>query len=199
MSRRDNRPIDTAGWLPSNSLNPSALLAFSMGVAAGSGRKSPAKWAQLHFVQLVQPESGLGRGLPEKMTRKSPVITRQKETKWLPLHGRRRWLRANSIGNGGPMTARQVLIAAMAAYAGITPASAGEAPPGAASCSGCHAERPNANVSIQRLAGLDANAMVAAMQAYRGGQRPATVMGRIAKGFSDDEIKAIAAWFAMQR
>ena len=41
--------------------------------------------------------------------------------------------------------------------------------------------------------------MVAAMQAYRGGQRPATVMDRIAKGFSDDEIKAIAAWFVMQR
>jgi len=41
--------------------------------------------------------------------------------------------------------------------------------------------------------------MMAAMQAYRGGQRPATVMDRIAKGFSDDEIKAIAAWFSAQR
>ncbi len=41
--------------------------------------------------------------------------------------------------------------------------------------------------------------MVAAMQAYRAGQRPATVMDRIAKGFSDDEIRAIAAWFATQR
>ena len=41
--------------------------------------------------------------------------------------------------------------------------------------------------------------MAAAMQAYRSGQRPATVMDRIAKGFSDDEIKAIGAWFMMQR
>ena len=41
--------------------------------------------------------------------------------------------------------------------------------------------------------------MVAAMQAYRSGQRPATVMDRIAKGFSDDEIKAIAAWYGTQR
>jgi cytochrome c553 len=41
--------------------------------------------------------------------------------------------------------------------------------------------------------------MVAAMQAYRSGQRPATVMDRIAKGFSDDEIRAIAAWFVTQR
>jgi cytochrome c553 len=37
------------------------------------------------------------------------------------------------------------------------------------------------------------------MQAYRSGQRPATVMDRIAKGFSDDEIDAIAAWFGVQR
>jgi len=83
--------------------------------------------------------------------------------------------------------------------AGVTPASAAEAPPGAASCSGCHAERQNVNTPLQRLAGQDASAIVTAMQAYRGGQRPATVMDRIAKGFSDDEIKAIAAWFAMQR
>ena len=40
--------------------------------------------------------------------------------------------------------------------------------------------------------------MIAAMQAFRNGQRPATVMDRIAKGFSDDEIKAIAAWFGAQ-
>ena len=40
---------------------------------------------------------------------------------------------------------------------------------------------------------------MAAMQAYRSGQRPATVMDRIAKGFSDDEIKAIAVWFGEQR
>jgi cytochrome c553 len=52
---------------------------------------------------------------------------------------------------------------------------------------------------VLRLAGQDAGAMVAAMQAFRSGQRPATVMDRIAKGFSDDEIKAIAAWFVTQR
>ena len=36
------------------------------------------------------------------------------------------------------------------------------------------------------------------MQAFRAGQKPATVMDRIAKGFTDDEIKAIAAWYAAQ-
>ena len=83
--------------------------------------------------------------------------------------------------------------------AGLSPAVAAEAPPGAASCTGCHAEKQNVNTPVPRLGGQEASAIVTAMQAYRGGQRPATVMDRIAKGFSDDEIKAIAAWFVMQR
>jgi cytochrome c553 len=34
------------------------------------------------------------------------------------------------------------------------------------------------------------------MQAYRAGERVPTVMDRIAKGFTDDEIRAIADWLA---
>ena len=34
---------------------------------------------------------------------------------------------------------------------------------------------------------------------WRSGERPSTVMGRIAKGFSDDEIRAIAIWLATQQ
>jgi cytochrome subunit of sulfide dehydrogenase len=37
------------------------------------------------------------------------------------------------------------------------------------------------------------------MQAFKTGQRPSTVMGRIAKGFSDEEIRAIAVWLAAQQ
>jgi cytochrome c553 len=48
------------------------------------------------------------------------------------------------------------------------------------------------------LRGQDAAGIVAAMEAFRSGERPSTVMGRIAKGFSDDEIRAIAAWLAAQ-
>jgi len=36
------------------------------------------------------------------------------------------------------------------------------------------------------------------MEGFRSGQRPSTVMGRIAKGFSDEEIRAIAGWLAAQ-
>ncbi len=36
------------------------------------------------------------------------------------------------------------------------------------------------------------------MQAFKTGRQPSTVMDRIAKGFSDAEIEAIAAWYAQQ-
>jgi cytochrome subunit of sulfide dehydrogenase len=80
----------------------------------------------------------------------------------------------------------------------MTSAPAAEAPPGAASCSGCHATNSNVDTPVPRLAGQDGSAIVLALQAYRDGRRPATVMDRIAKGFSDDEIKAIATWFMTQ-
>jgi cytochrome c553 len=37
------------------------------------------------------------------------------------------------------------------------------------------------------------------MKAFRTGQRQATVMDRIAKGFNDDETRAIAAWVSQGR
>jgi sulfide dehydrogenase cytochrome subunit len=51
---------------------------------------------------------------------------------------------------------------------------------------------------VLRLAGLDRAAIVRAMQDFRAGRRAATVMDRIAKGFTDEEIQAIAAWYAVQ-
>jgi cytochrome subunit of sulfide dehydrogenase len=73
-----------------------------------------------------------------------------------------------------------------------------DAPPGATSCSGCH---PSGRVdtSVPRLNGRSPADITAAMQAFKSGQTASTVMGRIAKGFSDDEIKAIAAWYGEQK
>lgn len=46
------------------------------------------------------------------------------------------------------------------------------------------------------LSSLKAEQIETAMQAFRAGTRPATVMDRIAKGFSDEEVRAIAQWYA---
>jgi cytochrome subunit of sulfide dehydrogenase len=68
-------------------------------------------------------------------------------------------------------------------------------PPGAASCLGCHAAA-GADSPMLPLSSLKAEQIEAAMQAFRSGTRPSTVMDRIAKGFSDEEVRAIAQWYA---
>jgi cytochrome c553 len=91
-------------------------------------------------------------------------------------------------------------MAAVIGLASIAAAAAASAePPGAASCSGCHPASTRVASPVPRLAGLDRAAIVKAMQDFRSGQRAGTVMDRIAKGFTDDEIQAIAAWYAAQK
>jgi len=77
--------------------------------------------------------------------------------------------------------------------------SAGNPPPGASSCSGCHPASTTVDTPVGRLIGRNPADIVAAVQAYRSGQRSATVMDRISKGFTDDEIRAIADWYGAQR
>lgn len=74
-----------------------------------------------------------------------------------------------------------------------------EPPAGASSCTGCHSPNTGVETPVPGLAGRSATDIVAAMEAFRSGQRPATVMDRIAKGFTVDETRAIAAWYAAQR
>jgi cytochrome c553 len=82
--------------------------------------------------------------------------------------------------------------------AAVVVASA-EPPAGAAACSGCHPASTRVTSPVPRLAGRDAAAIVKAMQDFRSGARTGTVMDRIAKGFTDEEIQAIAAWYATQK
>jgi cytochrome subunit of sulfide dehydrogenase len=77
-------------------------------------------------------------------------------------------------------------------------AVAAEPPPGASSCSGCHPASAKVESPVPPVRGREPAEIVSAMQAFRSGERSSTVMGRIAKGFSDDEIRAIAVWLAVQ-
>ena len=92
-------------------------------------------------------------------------------------------------------------VAAAIGLASIAPAMAASAEPpaGAAACSGCHPSSTRVTSPVPRLAGLERAAIVRAMQEFRSGQRAGTVMDRIAKGFTEDEIQAIAAWYATQK
>ncbi len=72
---------------------------------------------------------------------------------------------------------------------------AADAPPGAVSCTGCHAASRTVETAVPPIHGRQPADLAAAMREFKSGARPATVMGRIAKGFSDPEIDAIAVWF----
>lgn len=97
------------------------------------------------------------------------------------------------------MKALRVVIAAAAVAAWYQPLlAASDPPPGAASCSGCHSTGAAATL-IPRLYGRNAGEIEKAMAGFRDGSQPATVMNRIAKGFTDEESRAIAAWLAAQK
>lgn len=78
-------------------------------------------------------------------------------------------------------------------------AFAAEPPVGASSCSGCHASGAAAETPVPKINGRKADEIMTAMAAFRDGSKPSTVMGRIAKGYTDDELKPIAAWLAAQK
>jgi cytochrome subunit of sulfide dehydrogenase len=93
------------------------------------------------------------------------------------------------------------VVAAAIGLASIAAAAvvAAEPPAGAAACSGCHSSSPRVTSPVVRLAGRDRAEIIKAMQDFRSGARAGTVMDRIAKGFTDAEIQAIAAWYASQK
>lgn len=70
----------------------------------------------------------------------------------------------------------------------------------AATCAQCHGTegRPVADSIVPALAGLDAPTLVERMAAFKAGTRPATVMAQIARGYSDAQIRELAAYFAAQ-
>ena len=72
-------------------------------------------------------------------------------------------------------------------------AAAQDAPPGATTCLGCHSA-VRTDAAIPTLRGRDAAEVTAAMRAFREGTRPATLMDRLARGFTEDETRAIAEW-----
>lgn len=70
----------------------------------------------------------------------------------------------------------------------------------AAACAICHGTEGRAvTKDVIPLAGLPREHIATQMRAFRDGQRPATVMQQIAKGYSDAQIDAMAAWFAAQK
>jgi len=71
-----------------------------------------------------------------------------------------------------------------------------------ASCAGCRgtagAGSGNSGEILPVLAGQPKDALAASMRAFRTGERPATIMQQLAKGYTDEQIELIAAYLAAQ-
>lgn len=66
----------------------------------------------------------------------------------------------------------------------------------AASCAGCHGTDGNSPGSIPPLQGKSKTFIVTALQEYKTGASQGTVMNRLARGYSDEDIELIGEWFA---
>jgi cytochrome c553 len=71
----------------------------------------------------------------------------------------------------------------------------------AATCANCHGTNGKSikDGVLPSLAGMKSDYLVEQMQAFKSGARPATIMHQIAKGFSDEQIKLLAGFFASQQ
>lgn len=65
-------------------------------------------------------------------------------------------------------------------------------------CAGCHGTYGKSVGSAPSLIGIPVPLFVEAMQAFKSGERGASVMDRIARGYSDDDFQKMAEFFAEQ-
>ena len=68
----------------------------------------------------------------------------------------------------------------------------------AAACAGCHGTNGHAQPGHVPLAGHNKDDMLEKLLSYKQGTLPATLMHQLAKGYTDEQLAAIAEWFAQQ-
>lgn len=110
-------------------------------------------------------------------------------------------------------TARQFAVAAATLAAGVAVAQQ-PAPPAfaqsnlspagvralAANCAACHGThgKPAPGSTLAGLAGKPRDELLMAMTQFKQGRKPATVMHQLSKGYTDEELAALADYFSKQ-
>lgn len=104
------------------------------------------------------------------------------------------------------MTVKRRLLTILVTAASCATANAQPAPSPqqvrslAANCAQCHGTdgRPAAGSILPALAGRPQAELTEQLMAYRAGTLPSTVMTQLANGFSEPQLRALAAYFAAQ-
>ncbi len=88
-----------------------------------------------------------------------------------------------------------------AGLAATAPAQAQQAAYLAANCANCHGTdgRSAGGAGMPGLAGLSTTYFIEQMKAFREGKRNATIMHQLSKGYSDEQIAAMADFFSRQK
>lgn len=68
----------------------------------------------------------------------------------------------------------------------------------AATCAACHGTDGHSAGVNAALAGVGKDALIKTLKEFKNGEKPATVMNQLVKGYNDAQIDAIASYFSAQ-
>lgn len=69
----------------------------------------------------------------------------------------------------------------------------------AAACASCHGTNGVAQPGNESLAGANKDDLLKKMLDFKSGKKPATIMHQLSKGYTDEQLAAIAGYFAAQK
>ena len=68
----------------------------------------------------------------------------------------------------------------------------------AATCANCHGTNGHSVGGTESLAGVPRETLLRKLAAFERGEKPATIMHQIAKGYTSEQLTLIATYFAAQ-
>ena len=66
----------------------------------------------------------------------------------------------------------------------------------AAACANCHGTMGKAEQGMESLAGKDKDELLQKMLDFKTGKKPATIMHQLSKGYTDEQLQQLAAYFS---
>ena len=69
----------------------------------------------------------------------------------------------------------------------------------AATCANCHGTNGNSLGGMESLAGEPKEKLLQKLADYRSGDKPATIMHQITKGYSQEQLESLAKYFGAQK
>ncbi len=69
----------------------------------------------------------------------------------------------------------------------------------AGACANCHGTNGVAQAGNESLAGVNKDDLLKKLLDFKTGKKPATIMHQLSKGYTDEQLAALAGYFAAQK